>query len=908
MRVGVPLFLIVILSVALGWVLWPDSSGEESRENAPSSLDDGEHPRAESEPGAVSSIPPSGIEEDSQEAGDREAVASGHRVRVLLPDGTAAADIELVAREVASERLEAMREAATQAQPAMLPGEARGPVWRTDTDGLVQLESLEPQLVIAWGADMLGHALIEETHEGPHELQLRAVNMIEVHVVEADGVPVFDRNWRLDTCVARNEELSASGADAGFRSWEYFQVWKWSSQRVGQLPDGRRVFVAEVTEADVESLGGEPGPYSFEMWLNGDGLQPQRVRFAPDEPGPIRFELDGHGEILLRVTGAPGGWEPTLYAAARELSLDGTKQEDGSWLFDRVPLDCQFEVRSIITSLDGRMRGLSRMSVAELGGPTVPGERVEIERSFAFPPGYVGRFIAPEGLTMDELFSEANRGIGRAEILVEMDETYHQPAVWGPAAIFPEGEFWVGSERASPPNAPKDSARGFRWQFYGSPRAMGESVDARDKVLLWAEARGPLPSEDAVVDLGEVPIHHGKTLLEVHVVDGQGEPIEGAGVAVAGRGQAERNGQAAPFQASYPFQIPTDADGIARIQHRDWQTGLQLMPSVQVESLDVTISHESATELKRTIPATQTRLDVVLASAGSIAGSVLEHRGIDLAYVSIVPPGTPWSRNAEVEGTEAAYAEFRHRPKPERAEWELKAVPAGTYDVVVRSSTAKRDELVRIPGVVVAAGEVTRDPRLNDIRLEGAVDLLELRFFDEEGRQMDRSDHDRFAPTIWVHASARGASGGDPTWVDGQAVFALPRGGTLDLSVSAEGWEWQPLGEVGGGVHEVRMRRARRATLVLEGWEPLPEGVSLDLSIRRPEGLLDRTRVRDVTGAEVATNLPSAGELSVSWTVRVGRSGRTVARSVLVVPESTPREGGRLTLPIPAEVLEELRQ
>lgn len=899
------LLLGIAALAAVGWVLWPSSPG--GSQDVGSSEIRGED--------AVVTMAEPQIEEggatvpaDADEADDREAVASGHRVRVLLPDGTPAADIEVVARTVTSERLETMREYAGQTQQAILPGEARDSLWKTDVDGLVQLDSLEPQLVIAAGPNLLGHALIEEVREEAHELQLRAVNMIEVQVVEADGEPVFQRHWRLDTCVARNEELTAPGADTEFRSWEYFQVWKWSSQRVGQLPDGRRVFVAEVTEADIESLGGGPGPYSFEMWLNGDGLQPQRVRFAPEEPGPIRFELDGHGEILLRITGAPGGWEPSLHAAAKDMSLNGTKQEDGSWLFDRVPLDCQFEARSIITSLDRRVRGSSDMSVADMAGPTVPGERVVIERAFTFPPGYVGRFIAPVGLTMDEIFSEANRGIGRAEILVEMDEGYHQPAVWGPAAIFPGGEFWVGSERASPPNAPQDSAKGFRWQFYGSPRAMGESVDAPDNVLLWAEALERLPAADAVVDLGEVPIHYGKTLLEVHVVDGQGQPVEGVGVEVSGGGQVEWNGQTVRFQASYPYQIPTDADGIARVQHRDWQQGLQLIRSVQVESLEVTVSHESATEVKRTIPATQTRLDVVLASAGSIAGSVLEHHGVDLAYVSIVPPGTPWSRNAEVEGTESAYADFRRRPKPVRAEWELKAVPAGTYDVVVRSSTAKRDELVRIPGVVVAAGEVTRDPRLEDIRLEGAVDLLELRFFDEEGRQMDHSDRERFAPTVWVHASAGGASGGNPTWVDGQAAFVLPLGGTLDLSVSAEGWEWQPLGEIGGGVHEVRMRQARRATLVLEGWEPLPEGVSLDLSIRRPEGLLDRTRVRGVTEAEVATNLPCAGELSVSWTIRIGRSGRTVARSVLVVPESMPREGGRLTLPIPQEVLDEVRQ
>jgi hypothetical protein len=459
---------------------------------------------------------------------------------------------------------------------------------------------------------------------------------------------------------------------------------------------------------------------------------------------PVRLVLPPCGRVRCEIVDESGASAPLtvrLRRAPRDVRVFGSPLDDataavagGVAHFPYVGLGLQLEVE--VASVDD-----SRVTVKQtFAGPTAAGEETVVRVTVGGRrPSVVGRLVDGKGAPIAGLALVA--GIVEPGRSTDLD--------------------WSGRVTCT-----TDAGGRFRFAF---DRAAGDAAAA--KLVIGRETRGSqfssarqiallnlpavLPGGD--VDVGDV-VYRGTGLLAAGiVVDEEGRPLAGVTVAaMESGGGAERS----PLDDA--DAVRTGADGRFRLEGES-SPGRVLLGA----SLD---GRFVADRLEFATGATDVR--VVMQKAGGIAGSVRLPPGEESMDASVRIQGPPQDNG------DTGYR-FRGEdfsiPIHEGGKFEVRTLRPGRARVAIRLGWSEDDTILVVDDVEVVAGQVTRDPRLQDIDAAKSLHALDVLVRDRDGKPVESAEV-HFRPVgargFWkqagrtdengaatVHAKTDGASG-----------------------------------------------------------------------------------------------------------------------------------------------------
>ncbi len=323
-------------------------------------------------------------------------------------------------------------------------------------------------------------------------------------------------------------------------------------------------------------------------------------------------------------------------------------------------------------------------------------------------------------------------------------------------------------------------------------------------------------------DLGDLRIEPPKSLASGIVVDPSGNPV--AEAKVEARSVAQQNVHDDDPSAPPPqFTAHTDAAG--RFEIRGEGKG----PFMLVAQKESFAASEAAT-----IEAGQSGLRLVLRGAGSVAASVKLPAFLETRWVK----GRLFDAASREAGRRDATPE-RTKACTDDGALEFHDLLPGAYSFELEAGPL--DPAVVVDGIVVVAGETTRDPRLQQISLAAKLVEIDVTVVDGSGRPIEDAIVSAIAPRGMtrgrkagagisrVAIDARGqtiaatATGHRPAVREGvRASTRLVLGSALSVRVRAKGDE--PLARA-----PVSLRFSLQATE--ETAKAYPAGLPLDLGI-----------------------------------------------------------------------------
>lgn len=519
-------------------------------------------------------------------------------------------------------------------------------------------------------------------------------------------------------------------------------------------------------------------------------------------------ELDGPGEVTLGTVAKGETRAPSPFEESPRSTLTRTL-EGGLARFTLVEAGTDLEVAA--------RRKDARVATRVLGpGPARAGEGVTFEVQLgADHPVIVFRALGPDGHPLPETDLE---GLCGAETNVS--------GMWfalstrtdrsGLALIDMEAPWSDGTSRVL------DLVVG----------SAGPSVSA-ELDLSYA-------LEPGINDLGDVVFEPDRSLFATgRIVDSSGAPVPQAWIHLLGWSAAEER-----WLRIHEAESEVAADGTFEVR---------AVPPV--ERTRIGARHPGFVNVPIDCARGDRNLEIVLDAEGVIAGDVLIEPEIPERTIKA------WIGEYTVE-SESTELQRRSATVDVENAFRLGGLFPGTYEIVV-GIDRRSGGLVSVPGVVVLAGETTRDPRLSGIDLRGMLHVHQLQV-DGDGSVEVPGFGYRFRP-----------AGGDewgPTAAgrNGEASIVTPHE-RIDFEVFAAGCRAVRQGDV-AGVIEVTLQAGLPVRLLLRGGGAVP-GPPLRLKPRLvvrgvgPAGGVDLGGPGFDERREVDVIAPGPGEMEVVWVV-----------------------------------------
>ncbi|MCC6407475.1 MAG: hypothetical protein IT453_09925, partial [Planctomycetes bacterium] len=338
--------------------------------------------------------------------------------------------------------------------------------------------------------------------------------------------------------------------------------------------------------------------------------------------------------------------------------------------------------------------------------------------------------------------------------------------------------------------------------------------DATQSLTLFVESRDPRsgaaarcslpltsPVPKGVLELGDIVLTELPVLLAGTVVDEAGLAVAGASVS----GGSHRTSDESPsFDGEEGWWANARTDEQGRFELRGKADGDDFQVTAQLGE-------------RRSLPMNARRGDgelvVRLLATGAIVGRVVRDGagGVDALVVSaqFADP------TLEIDGAMADVAAD--------GSFAVRRLLPGNYSISLRDQTSWND-MTSIPDIVVRAGEVTRDPRLDPIDLRGTHFVVRLTIVDENQEPVPRG---------WFMREFTDAAGeSSQDWgpiVNGKASIAHDGSGA-NVRLQAEGFCAMRLEKVLAD-QTVVLRRAPRVRIVVRPAPTLPPGIRIGASV-----------------------------------------------------------------------------
>ena len=502
---------------------------------------------------------------------------------------------------------------------------------------------------------------------------------------------------------------------------------------------------------------------------------PPYVRIDPraPPPAPVRLVLPPSGSVHCHVVDESGRSVTDVESVLLRVPRDGTheyfvqdepgKFDDaratpaaGTAVFPHVGIGLDLEVE--VASAAG-----TRTTVTQrLRGPSRAGEVTQVDVTVgAARPVVVGRLVDAKGGAIADLQLFADVVEPGNETLDMGDCDMSCTSVTDAAGRF---RFALDRRPGATPSARLHLGRAFHGK--------GGSWGVRGIALI--ALPGTLPSGET--DVGDVVYRGTEILVAGVVVEPDGRPLQGVWVrAMEPRRVSVPAVSHGPMVRLASGRSPDDTVDVVRTdaEGRFRLTGARLESTVElgVEADGWFVAEEASFD----VGATDARIE--MHRAGGVAGSIHVAEGMDPTDVRVLIQGDP-QRNGDMDyrfGDDGLWALVRAD-----GTFEVRTLRPGTARVVVRRGWGPGAEIARIDGVVITAGEITRDPRLQAIDPASGRSKVTVSVVDREGRPVYGAQvHHRPAGSdeLWGDVTTGSAGTGGAPVLRLPAVLVVTRKG-----------------------------------------------------------------------------------------------------------------------------------
>ncbi|MBI5433574.1 MAG: carboxypeptidase regulatory-like domain-containing protein [Planctomycetes bacterium] len=420
-------------------------------------------------------------------------------------------------------------------------------------------------------------------------------------------------------------------------------------------------------------------------------------KLTPLEP-PLELVLPDTGRVLVRVRAADGS-VPELGEA--ELRIEAFESESrgtplwpaGPWSTPRFDAAGEARVPWIGAGLFVRatlVREGTVLASRSIAGPTRDGEEVVCELAWRerAPRLVTGRFV------------------------------FHDGRAWPAATV-------VAQPLITPTPAPRPESRELDVDAQGRFRMAVDEVRPENGSLVLRftakhpDGLGEVHAANAIdaeippdgLELGDVVLDLGELLAEGRVVDASRRPVEGATVEL--RSHTIASGESFWPHVRTSGRKLTDVDGRFQLHLALGEAPVSENLRIGATALGQTLGQELE------IPRGARGVELVLTRTGGLAGSVEFGRGVAPNDVMVFLRGGGAARNLLLD-TDATF--------------EADELAPGAYSLIVswRSELRKpaRSAAARVDDLLVLPGETCRDPRVQRLRIENALETLRIRVVD----------------------------------------------------------------------------------------------------------------------------------------------------------------------------------
>lgn len=357
--------------------------------------------------------------------------------------------------------------------------------------------------------------------------------------------------------------------------------------------------------------------------------------------------------------------------------------------------------------------------------------------------------------------------------------------------------------------------------------------------------------ENGLNELGDIALVEALPLARGRVQTETGEPVPGAALYLRSRARDQ-----AGWQNLGDFELSSGADGTFTIEE-----------DLMGESFRIAASKSGLASGWFEFEPRDEEVVVVMTPHGQIAGSLLLDASIPrrLIHVSVdeLQDGEeflPWWNRRASPGEDGSFLFQSLKPGPRR--------------VTVRANQL-REPLFEVEGIEVLAGELNRDPRLQNIDLRRKLFQHEV--------VLEHPDNKRYLEGFAAYGPA-GAEELENRHALNEGRFVLfSSHEVIDLEVSASGFRTELRKGVAGAV-TIPLRRGPSLTLAITGEAELPSAPIFLRAALRPAGSDSNQIDLDVAAfderREIGLRAPGPGKMEIVWIVEHRRSEDSAMASI----------------------------
>jgi|GEM_PF-2634814 len=713
-----------------------------------------------------------------------------------------------------SSRIDALLEERGDVQQASSAGELSIP--RPGEGGI---------LVAARKDELWGSVRISSGDKSEYALQLEPDRSLRVQVVDERGEPQGGVDVQVQSVRsgwANAVALGRTGEEDGTATFHHVQrelreFFPWQLDSAGETP--RRAYRVAI-DALTEEIVAED--------LEGSSFDGEPIVLVLPPTGSVRLQVfdesweayGGEAQASLEVVPEGDSREASPFSARRRHETEVTV-EDGVAIFPLVGLGLE-----VGASVRRTAHGVPTRAYA--AGPTRAGETVSIDVQLGADHP-VARLRAMDGrgkpLGNESIACEIQI---RSYFLQNTSKTQLRTDAEGYFLVDVDNDWSEGTQRTLIVTRGKGK----------EPRPSG-SVDLSRSL------------QTGINELGDVVLEEPVVLVAGRVQTEAGEPIAGAELALRSRrDEGER------WDEHWSFSHKAASDGSFEVREEVAGVAFQLA----AERPGFAGGWVSFVRGDGNVV-------VVLRAQGEIEGRVLLDEGVpdDIVRMSIQDLD---------DGVE--HLDYSHRSVKleDDGSFRFTRLMPGKRHVSLRANR-QSGNLMEFEDVQVVSGEVTRDPRLQEIDLRGLYHLHRLEIVGTTtGERLNGSL--RFGP-----AGAEELD--DQVWLGEPQIEILTEHRSIDLEIAASGYRVEFLRDF-SGKGELRLRKGLEVTLVLTGDAPIPKPpVFVKATLVPEEG--DDSMIDWSAGAfderrETKASVAQAGRMKVRWVLERRSGGSSIATSV----------------------------
>lgn len=604
---------------------------------------------------------------------------------------------------------------------------------------------------------------------------VRDPGILVVRVFEADGSPSPQRTLSL---IAGTDGTGGAALGTDFGEGE-----ERGPGEVRTGDDGRAQFERTHSLSAAQRYTGDS---QVQVWVSAGHRIIHRQTFDLAKTLELEVHLAEQARVIVNLDGMPPEIYPQLVPAMPEGERanyydvrQGDRLPTGEFRFDGLELNqewtlslaCNFPVYQMA---DVHPSDRDLLSGQTFFGPKKLGVDMHLSWEPQDEPLLHGRFLDELGAPL------ALSGSSSAGVLLTVTSASGVDQLFAVVG-FSDGQFFAGPMRGEEVSLPiAAETLYFRWT---PPDTLGDAeyerfmnLDERMKVERARLMHFDREVGAELIELGDVVLQKSGALFEARVVSASGEAIEGASLNLLIPQRSKTGEERWGYSATF-YQRKTLADGLVRYFAPSWESALRTGNRVEAdpnfqkpEAIRLAIQADGYVARTVDLELNATKHEVVLQKGRVIRGRLRSKHfatlradsSTDIVVVAV-------ERGQGAMGSSEPLAEQRFLGREylngEWVDFELKDLPQGSFDLVVRTYAGSWD-LARVNNIASGATQV-------EIDVDAQMQWAKIALHSEATGPLGPRELEGSRWVSWDNPSGRGSAYMTPAWVEGRQWIPL---------------------------------------------------------------------------------------------------------------------------------------